>query len=305
MRIVSLLPSGTEIVYALGLGDELVGVTHECDFPPEARGKPVLTGSGLAGRSLTSREIDDSVRELRASGAGTYSLDVGLLAELRPDVIITQGLCDVCAVPHGVVRRAVPSLPTRPRVYSLDPASVGDVLSDVKTIGDATGRQARARDVIAGLRARIDAVTLASARVESIPRVFCLEWLDPPWTAGHWVPEMVGMAGGFDALGGIGQPSRRTTWPEIAAFAPEVMILMPCGFDLARTLGELERTELPPEWSGLPAVRSGRVYAVDGSAYFNRPGPRLVNGLELLAAIIHPELFDLPPLPDAVRRVQT
>ena len=298
MRIVSLLPSATEIVYALGLGDDLVGVTHECDYPPEARSKPAVTASTLADPTLTSSEIDARVAEQQAAGDGTYRLNVERLAELRPELILTQGLCDVCAVPHGVVRRAVPSLPTRPHVYSLDPTSVGDVLSDVKTIGDATGRQARAREVIAGLRARIDRVTFLTAGIQPFPRVFCLEWLDPPWTAGHWVPELVGMAGGYDELGGSGEPSRRTDWQEIARFAPEVIVLMPCGFDLERTRAEFARTTLPPEWSELPAVRAGRVWAVDGSAYFNRPGPRLVDGLEILAGIIHPELFD-PPRPDA------
>jgi len=307
MRIVSLLPSATEILYALGLDEELVGVTHECDYPARARLKPAVTTSvlGDAGEESlapTSREIDARVAESRASGEGTYGLNLELLAELRPDLIFTQGLCDVCAVPHGLVRRAVPRLPTKPHVYSLDPAGVGDVLSDVKTVGDATGRQARARVVIADLRARIDEVTLRSAGAPP-RRVFCLEWLDPPWTAGHWVPEMVGMAGGYDALGGIGQPSRQTTWEEIARFAPEIVVLMPCGFDLERTLSEFERTPHPAEWSALPAVRADRVYAVDGSAYFNRPGPRLVDGLELLAAIVHPELFDLPDLPDAAQHL--
>ena len=305
-RIVSLLPSATEIVYALGLGDDLVAVTHECDFPPEARLKPAVTSSavadqGEAGLAPTSREIDDRVRERQASGEGTYRLNIPLLSELRPDLIFTQGLCDVCAVPHGVVRRAVPTLPTKPHVYSLDPAGVGDVLSDVKTVGDATGRQARARELIAALRARIDRVTLKSAGLPP-RRVFCLEWLDPPWTAGHWMPEMVGMAGGYDEIGGAGQPSRRTTWEQVARFAPEVVVLMPCGFDLERTVREFGRTPLPPEWPALPAVRSGEVYAVDGSAYFNRPGPRLVDGLEILASLIHPGLFDPPDLPDAVQR---
>ncbi len=294
MRIVSLVPSATEIVYALGLGDDLVGVTHACDYPPPARKKPTVTSSTLTATTLTSAEIDAQVAAQQVVGEGVYHLDVERLAELRPDLIFTQGLCDVCAVPHGVVRRAVPSLPTRPRVYSLDPTSVGDVLSNVKTVGDATGSQARARVVIAELRARIDRITLQTAGLLPIPRVFCLEWLDPPWTAGHWVPEMVGMAGGYDALGGSGQPSRRTDWREIARFAPEVVVVMPCGFDLEKTRAEFAVTAFPAEWSTLPAVRDGRVWAVDGSAYFNRPGPRLVDGLEILAGIIHPERFDAP-----------
>ena len=301
MRIVSLLPSATEIIFALGLEEQLVGVTHECDFPPEARLKPAVTSSALADQSLSSGEIDARVLEQQANGQGTYGLNVDLLAELRPDLIFTQGLCDVCAVPHGLVRQAIPALPGRPSVYSLDPASVGDVLSNIKTVGDATGCSPRARQVITALRARIDAITLKSASLE-LRRVFCLEWLDPPWTAGHWMPEMVGMVGGFDGLGAMGQPSRRTSWMEIARFAPEVVVLLPCGFNLERTLRELDRTSLPPEWSDLPAVRSGQVYAVDGSAYFNRPGPRLVDGLELLASIVHPKVFDEPPLSNAVKR---
>ena len=298
MRIVSLVSSATEIVYALGLDERLVGVTHECDFPPEARCKPAVTSSAPADESLTSREIDARVAEQRAIGLGSSRLDLERLAELRPDLILTQGLCDVCAVPHGVVRGAVPTLPSKPHVYSLDPSSVGDVLSTIKTVGDATKSQARARELIAALRARIDPVTLRSAGAGTMPRVFCLEWLDPPWTAGHWVPEMVGMAGGRDVLAGIGRPSRRATWDEIAACEPEIIVVMPRGFGLERTRRELERTSLPPEWASFPAVRSGRVYAVDGSAYFNRPGPRLVDGLEILAGIIHPELFD-PPRPEA------
>lgn len=302
MRIVSLLPSATEIVYALGLGEQLVGVSHACDYPPEATLKPAVTSSVLADASLSSREIDARVAEQQGSAVGTYSLDVERLAELRPDLILTQGLCAVCAVPHGVVRRAVPKLPSKPHLYSLDPSSVGDVLSDVKTVGDATKSQARAREVITALRARIDAVTLRSASAGTMPRVFCLEWLDPPWTAGHWVPEMVGMAGGRDDLGGAGRPSRRASWDEVAAYEPEFIVLMPCGFSLDRTIRELERTSLPDGWAALPAVRSGRVYAVDGSAHFNRPGPRLVDGLEIMAGLVHPDLFG-PPHSELARSV--
>ncbi|HYU19449.1 MAG TPA: cobalamin-binding protein [Chloroflexota bacterium] len=304
MRIVSLIPSATEIVYALGLDDQLVGVTHECDFPPAARLKPKVTRGLLPDEDLTSREIDTRVAEQMAVSGGIYGLEVELVGELRPDLILTQGLCEVCAVPHGIVRQAVPTLPSKPHVYSLDPASLGDVLANVKTVGDAAGAQAQARAVISSLRDRIDAVTLKTAGVARIPRVFCLEWLDPPWTAGHWVPEMVGMAGGAEILGGIGQPSRRTSWEEIAARGPEVVVLMPCGFDLERTLRETDRTPWPAQWSGLPAVKSGQVYAVDGSAYFNRPGPRLVDGLELLASIIHPELFGPSQLEGALSRLE-
>ncbi len=302
MRIVSLLPSATEILFALGLDDEVVGVTHTCDFPSEARRKPIVTRSRLD-QSADSREIDARVAELREGGASADELDEALLAELRPDLIFTEDLCDVCAVPHGVVRAAVPRLPTKPHVYSLSPTTIGDVLSDVKTVGDATGRQASAREVIKSLRTRIDAVTLKTAGVETPPSVLCLEWLEPPWTAGHWVPEMVGMAGGYDPLAGAGRPSRRTTWEQVERAAPDVLVLMPCGFDLPRTLAELERTPLPAAAASLPALREGRAFAVDGSAYFNRPGPRLVDGIEILASIIHPALFGEPRPPHAVARI--
>ena len=292
MRIVSLLPSATEIVCALGLVDELVGVTHECDFPAEVVDKPVVTRSALAGASLTSREIDDAVREQQESGGGVYALDVSLLAELEPDLVLTQGLCDVCAVSHSVVRQTVPRLPSKPQILSLSPQHLADVLSDIKTIGDFSGRQSAARRLITQLRTRLDQVALKTGTVEQARRVFCLEWLDPPWTAGHWVPEMVGLAGGLDAVTTAGVPSRRSTWAEIRDYAPEVVIVMPCGFNLERTLREANRTEWPEEWQALPAVRQAQVWAVNGSAYFNRPGPRLFSGVEILAQLLHPELFE-------------
>jgi iron complex transport system substrate-binding protein len=297
LRIVSLLPSATEIVCALGLSDELVGVTHECDFPPEVVGKPVVTRSMLASEQLTSREIDEAVHAQQDSGSGVYELDSELLAELKPDLVLTQGLCDVCAVSHSLVRQTVPRLPSKPQVLSLSPQHLADVLSDVKTIGDFTARQAEARKLITALRTRLDRLALKSGPVASAPRVFCLEWLDPPWTAGHWVPEMVGLAGGVDALTTAGTPSRRATWQEIAAYAPEIVVVMPCGFDLDRTLREAARTEWPPQWYELPAVGRGKVWAVNGSAYFNRPGPRLFTGVEILAELFHPELFQglIPP----------
>lgn len=297
MRIVSLLPSATEIVCGLGLVDDLVGISHECDYPPEVVGKPVVTRNVIDGESLSSREIDDAVRLQQAQGGGVYALDLELLAELEPDLVLTQGLCDVCAVSHSLVRQHVPRLPSKPRVLSLSPQRLADVLSNVKTVGDFTGRTAEARALIAALRTRLDRVALATVSAERLPRVFCLEWLDPPWTAGHWVPEMVGLAGGIEGLTTAGVPSRRATWPEIAEYAPEVVVLMPCGFDLERTRREAARAAWPEEWVRLPAVRAGRVWAVSGTDYFNRPGPRLFDGVEVLARIFHPERFDgsMPP----------
>lgn len=288
MRIVSLLPSATEIAFGLGLGDDVVGVTHECDYPPEARLKPCVTTTTLD-TSLSSREIDAITTGHLADGTSAYRLDTEALRALEPDLVLTQMLCEVCAVPHTLVRESLPHLASRPKVLSLEPVRLADVLSNVKTVGDHTGHQQEARGLIAGLRDRIDTTALDAAARGPMPRVFCMEWLDPPWSAGHWVPDMVGLAGGMELLGCAAEPSRRVTWDEIDAVAPEVIVLMPCGFDLERTVAEFRRTELPEIWSNLPAVQAGRVFAVDGSAYFNRPGPRLVDGLEMLAEIFRGE----------------
>jgi iron complex transport system substrate-binding protein len=298
-RIVSLLPSATEIVCALDLADFLVGVTHACDYPPEAVGKPVVTRPllDLAGRS--SAEIDQAIHDAsETSTGGVYALDEALLASLKPGLILTQALCEVCAVSHAVVQAALPSLPGKPRVLSLSPTRLADVLNDVKTVGDFTGRSKRARRVQTDLRTIVDRVALSVARATYLPRVVCLEWLDPPWLAGHWIPEMVGLAGGLDVLTTPGLPSRRATWEEIAAARPEVIVLMPCGFGLDATLREAAAVTWPAVWPSLPAVRSGRVWAVDASSYFNRPGPRIYNGLEILARIIQPEAMGGEPAPD-------
>ena len=297
MRIISLLASATEIVCSLGLADELVGISHECDFPLEITSKPRVTRSAIDSNSLTSREIDQAVHAQQESGHGLYELDTQLMAKLEPDLLITQGLCEVCAVSHSLVRQTLPELPTRPRVLSLSPQHLADVLSDIKTIGDFTGCQAEARKLITSLRTRLDRVAMKTANLTRVSRVFCLEWLDPPWTAGHWVPEMVGLAGGMDPLMVAGLPSRQSSWHEISESRPDVIVVMPCGFDLARTFAETARTDWPPEWPELPAVQQGRVWAVNGSAYFNRAGPRLFTGLEILAEMLHPELFQglIPP----------
>jgi iron complex transport system substrate-binding protein len=303
MRIVSLLPSATEIVCGLGLADALVGITHACDYPPEIAGKAIVTRPRLATRSMSSAEIDAAVRQAQQEGRGGYELDADLLARLAPDLILTQGLCDVCAVPHGVVQDLVPELPSKPKVLSLNPARLADLLSDVKTVGDFTGHQAEARALITALRTRLDRVALKTAAAERVPRVFCLEWLDPPWTAGHWVPDQVGLAGGQEVLGQAGLPSRRTDWAEVAAAEPEVVVLMPCGFDLEQTCREAARTVWPSEWQTLPAVQQGQVWAVDASAYFNRPGPRLFDGLEILAELLHPQPSGAGLAPTQARRL--
>lgn len=304
MRIVSLLPSATEIVCALGLEESLVGVTHACDYPPAALTRPKVTTSVLDSPGLDSREIDDAVRERQGRGEGIYTLDVELLASLAPDLILTQDLCTVCAVSHGVVQQALPALSSRPQILSFSPLHLADVLSDIKTIGDFTGRQEAARALITELRTRLDRVALATGPAAHLPRVVCLEWLDPPYAAGHWVPEMVGLAGGLDALGVAGAPSRRLEWDEVAAAEPETIVLMPCGFDLDHTISEAARVAWPPAWRELAAVRNGRVWAVNGSAYFNRPGPRLFTGVEILASILQPARFNGPVPADGARQLR-
>ena len=283
MRIVSLLPSATEIAFALGLGDHIVGVTHECDYPAEALSKPRVTFTTLD-RDATSAEIDAATTSHLDAGTTSYGLDEPLLVDLDPDLVLTQILCEVCAVPHSLVQGTLPALRRKPKVLSLEPAGFADVLSNIKTVGDHTERVVEARALIRDLRTRVDRVALRAAG--SMPsRVVILEWLDPPWSAGHWVPDMVGLAGGIEMVGRSRQPSRRIPWETIAAADPEVIVLAICGFDLQRTLNELARVTWPDICQELSAVREGRVYAVDGSAYFTRPGPRLVEGIELLATI--------------------
>jgi iron complex transport system substrate-binding protein len=303
VRIVSLLPSATEIAFALGLGDQVVAVSHECDYPPEARQRPAVTRSPLHGHHLSSREIDRRTTEQLHEGGTLYFLDAEHLAALAPDLILTQELCHVCAVAQPEVERAVRVLGSAPRVLSLEPNTLADVLGTIEAVGAATGREAAAAALVGQLRARVAAVRAATATVATRPRVFCMEWTDPPWVAGHWIPEMVEIAGGTDVLGPPASPSVRVEWERVREAAPEVLVAMPCGYDLARTLAERPVLAALPGWDSLPAVQAGRAYAVDGSAYFNRPGPRLVDGLELLAHILHPERGASPDLPAALARL--
>jgi iron complex transport system substrate-binding protein len=297
LRIVSLLPSATEIVYALNLGAALVGVTHECDYPADARTEAIVTRSLLDHSEASSAEIDQAVRQQLQDGLSLYSLDHALLGQLAPDLILTQALCEVCAVSYGEVERAVRDVSAAygqlaPKVLSLEPSGLDDILATIATVGAATGASAEAAALIGQLRARIDRVRAEVARVGRWPRVACLEWLDPIFGPGHWLPELVELAGGQPGLGVAHTDSRRVAWGDVIAFAPEVIIVTPCGFDLQRAVGEALQV-LPSRtgWYALPAVRQGRVYAVDGNAYFSRPGPRVVDSLELLAELIHPELF--------------
>lgn len=300
MRICSLFPAATEMVCFLGLGENLVGVSHECDWPLEMRGKPVITESMLLDTAAQSDEIDRLVREALADGKGIYRLNEALLRELSPDLILTQDLCLVCAVPAGEVRRVAETLPESSQVLALDVFILEDVFAAMERLAQAAGIRAAASPLLEGLRERVRKVSSLAARCESRPRALCLEWLDPPMSAGHWIPELVQLAGGEKGLGQAGQPSQRITWEEILAYDPEVLLLVPCGFKSERTLSELGRVRWPQLWLEIQAVRQGRVYVADANSYFSRPGPRLVDTLEILAALLHPELFTLKVPPGSV-----
>jgi len=300
MRIVSLLPSATEIVCALGLADELVGITHECDFPPEAIGKPVITRNvhDLGGSS--SRDIHRLVSAAVHGGSALYALDEDALAAARPDLIITQELCPVCAVSYRDVNEVARAIDAEITVVSLEPASVEGILNTMTTVGAMTEAEDAAVELVESLRGRLGSIERqVQARRDGgqrSPRVVCLEWLDPPFAVGHWVPEQIRRAGGWDLLGSDGEPSRQTTWDAIREVDPEMLLLMPCGFHLPETVSEWSRIGRPPEYEKLAAVGRDQVFALDGSAYFSRPGPRVIDGIELLAEIFDPETFvDVSP----------
>ena len=289
MRVASLLPSATEMVHFAGAGDALVGVTHECDYPTGVERLPKLTSSEIQGRTMTSAEIDAAVERRMTDTGSLHALDAGLLGDLGPDLILTQGLCDVCAISTSLVERAVAGMKGEPEILTLNPTSLRDVLDDTLRIGEALGRGDETREKVATLEVRLADVEQVVAGLPR-PRVGCIEWLDPPFSAGHWVPEMVGVAGGEELFVRSGEPSARLSWDEVFEAAPEVIVLMPCGFDANRTVDEARRV-LPglPGWGELPAVKEGRVWAVDANSHFSRPAPRLVEGVEILARILHPE----------------
>lgn len=287
MRICSLLPGATEIAYLLGLGDQIVGVTHECDYPPEAQYKPIMVHSVIDQKRMSSGEIDATVTELLRAGKGLYSINEKTFVEAAPDVILTQGLCEVCALDYDDVVKASQRLSSPPKIVSLNPHSLAEILEDILRVGSATGRDSVASALVQNLRERIDRIGMGEPSFR--PRVVCLEWFEPLYVAGHWVPEMVALAGGFDVLGRRGEPSYRVEWREVMEANPDIILLMPCGFDVRRTIKESTPLQKLDGWKNLPAVKSGSVYALNGSAYFSRPGPRLVNGLEILGRIIQPE----------------
>ncbi|MDQ4129137.1 MAG: cobalamin-binding protein [Actinomycetota bacterium] len=290
MRVASLLPSATEMVHFAGAGDALVGVTHECDHPPGVERLPKLTKSRIEVHSMTSAEIDAAIGDLLSDDGSIYALDAGLLEELAPDLVLTQGLCDVCAVSTTLVERAVSGLGKKPEVLSLNPTSLGEVLGDAVRVGEALGRGAESRAEVAILEERLDLVERAVGG-HPRPRVGCIEWLTPPFSAGHWVPEMVRIAGGEELFAGPGERSVRLDWREVFDADPDILVLMPCGFDAGRAVREARVLPGLPGWYDLSAVRAGRVWAVDANSFFSRPAPRLVEGVEILARILHPEAF--------------
>ena len=290
-RIVSFLPSATEIVCALGLEENLVGITHECDYPPSITNKPVVVNSAVPVESMTEAEIDKAVSELVHAGQSVYQVNEDLLRRLAPDLILAQDLCEVCAPSGNEIARAMRVLEQKPEVLYLTPKSIQGILQNLRDVGQATDRVEEAERQIAAANKKLKEIADITSALPSRPRVFCMEWLDPIFCSGHWVPEMVKIAGGVDQVSREGSDSVRIPWEDVLAWSPEILVLMPCGFHLEKAVALAEKLSALPGWNDLPAVRNGRVYVVDASSYFARPGPRVVEGTELLAHLIHPEAF--------------
>ncbi|MCI1280419.1 MAG: cobalamin-binding protein [Nitrospira sp.] len=302
MRICSLVPGATEVVAALGCQDNLIGISHECDFPPNLAQVPVMVRPRIEGHHLSSAEIDRQVGELVAADGGLYELDEPRLLAARPDLLIAQALCDVCAITPSQLERVVHTLSPSPRMLTLSPSRLDDVLRDIERIGTAIGKEEAGAQLAAALRRRLDIVRANVSTHATHPRVACLEWLSPLYTAGHWVPDMVAAAGGLDVLAQAGTTSRKLDWDALVAAAPDVLVLMPCGFTIPRTKAELALVTDHPQWNTLPAVQKGAVYLVDALSYFSRPGPRLIDGVEQLATILHPACSE-HRLPASVERL--
>lgn len=303
MRICSLLPSATEICYALGLGASLVGVSHECDFPAPVAALPRVTRSNLA-PSLSSRDVDAAVSSTLETQGSIYDLDLPLLESLRPDLILTQRLCDVCAVSFDRVQEAVNSLPSKPQILNLEPRSLAGIFENILAVAAATNRRPAGNELVASLEDRVDRLRRRTGGLALRPRVFCMEWVDPPYCGGHWMKELVEIAGGEDALSNHQRPSYRIEWRRVLDFSPEVIVLTCCGYELARCEQEAATLAAFEGVDQLPAVQNGRVYAADGSHFFSRPGPRIVESAEILAHLIHPEFFPPPPLAEAFKMIR-
>lgn len=300
MKIVSLLPSATEIVCALGLEKDLAAITHECDFPPQITNLPAITASRISHETMTSKEIDHAVRKQLDGHGSIYDLDTKLLGELKPDLILTQELCDVCAVSYKQVEKAARMYVADATVVSLEPNTIEDIFGTIAAVAELAGVRSKGMEVVAELSRRLEAVRLKADKAER-PTVFMLEWLEPPFSPGHWVPEQVAIAGGTAMLGLPGERSVTTTYDAIFASQPDVLVLIPCGYYTSDTLRQLENTEFPANWSDIPAVKNNEVWALDATSYFSRPGPRVVDGVEILAKIFHPAIFGEPVASEAVR----
>jgi iron complex transport system substrate-binding protein len=297
VRICSLVPGATEALFALGLGDQVVGVTHECDWPPEAADRPKVTASLLQHGDLTSAEIDRAVSEAASDGKPLYAIDAEVWAEIQADIVVAQELCDVCAISRGAIDEVAETTRLDVGVLDYSPSTLEDVFYATTSLGSWLGAEGAAAELVAGVRARLDRVKAALAGIESAPRVFVSEWIEPPYAAGHWVPDMVSLAGGTEVAGMSGEPSHRMRWPDVAELEPDVVVLAPCGFDLDRTLDEVVTLDLSAHLLGTSARRESRVFAVDASGYFSRPGPRLIEGVELLAYLLHPDRYSDPGIP--------
>ncbi len=290
-RIVSLLPAATEIAAALGLIDQVVGVSHECDFPSQANERPRVTHCPIHNAGLSSGEVDEWVRRALRENGTIYTIDEQLLRKLRPDVILTQKLCDVCAIGYGTVARLAETLPGPPEVVNLEPSSLNDIFNDIRCVAKACDVPARAQKLIANLSQRVENVRERGARIPDRPRCFLMEWVDPPFCSGHWGPELVEIAGGYDPLGRKYQPSVQIEWQAVLDTQPDVIVLALCGYNIDRARRDYTILQHFPDFDNVPAAQSGDVYVVDASAYFARPGPRIVDSLEILAGILHPREF--------------
>jgi len=300
LRIASLLPSATEIAFALGLGDQVVAVSHECDYPAEASTRPVLTKSAIHQKMHRSLDVD---REVEKRGGDIYEIDEKLLEELKPDLILTQELCAVCAVSYTKVKEAARVLDADTKIVSLEPNNLEEIIDNIRLVGKIAGKASQAEELASRLSLRIDKVKEKTGRVQYRPRVFFMEWLEPPWAGGHWIPQMADYAGAVEGLGNLGRPSQKISWNRVVDYEPEIIILSPCGFDLKGVKAESHVLASYPGWDKIPAYKNSRIYAVNASAYFSRPGPRVVDGLELLAHIIHPELFPENPPDNGMERL--
>jgi len=301
-RIVSFLPSATEILYELGVGNQVLAVTHECNYPVEAKSKPRVIHSSFDPEKMSSYEIDNKVVELVHTQKDIYVLDEQVLKSANPDLIVAQGICEVCSPYTREINRAVTILDNKPQVLILDPRNLDDILENIIEIGNKVDRTQHAQDLVAKLRARIKAIK--DTPKVSRPKVLCIEWLDPLFTAGHWVPQMVEIAGGINGISSTGEQSRRMEIDEAVKLDPDIIILMPCGFDVSRTISEYEKLSKDRKWSSIPAVRQGNLYAVNANEYFSKPGPRTITGIEILSKIIQPNTFKGIQIPqDSVRKI--